>query len=275
MRFLRKHKIIKGLAVYLLSLNLAYSQGKKDVMLDDPDIVRISPTPTVIEKFMALQKRMKGQNLDWVKVFNTNQIDFDPDTLTDTSVHLPVALGIRMTDGVIAIIAKDAESLNSAAEDIEKLAKKLGVSDKDLARAKHIRAYANRGAWNRVYMELGWLQRDVMVTLDREGSKDRRSLLLSAGWLQAAYITTSLVVENYNEDRSTLVREPILLRQLTKELEGVEESRKSNPIYRSLFACMKEATTLVDVPVGAAIPKESLEKIRQSIAAFRETTMPE
>jgi hypothetical protein len=250
------------------------AQDKSDVRLDDKDIVRISPTPTVIEKFTALQMRMEEQNLDWVRVYNANQIDFDPDDLTDKDVHMPVALGIRMTDGIIAIMAKHAESLNSSADDIEKIAKKLGVSDKDLARAKQVQAFANRGAWNRVYMELGWLQRDVMTTLDRDGNRDRRSLLLCAGWLQAAYITSGLVKDNYNADRSTLLREPIMLRALIAELDTVKDSSKSTPIFKALHDAMTQTLAVVDTPVGQAIPLESIEKIHAVTQKFRETVVP-
>lgn len=256
------------------TLNLA-AQEKKDVRLDDAEIVRISPTPTVIEKFTALQMRMESKNFDWVRVYNANQIDFDPDQLTDKEVHMPVALGIRMTDGVIAIMAKHAESLNSAAEDIEKIAKNLGVSAKDLARAKQVQAYANRGAWNRVYMELGWLQRDVMATLDRDGNRDRRSLLLCAGWLQAAYITSSLVKEDYNEDRSTLLREPIMLRSLIAELDTVADSSKSTTIYKALHEAMTQTLAVVDTPVGQAIPRESIDKIHEVTEKFRATVVPQ
>lgn len=255
------------------SLDLA-AQNKADVQLNDSDIVRISPTPTVIEKFTALQMRMEQQNLDWVRVYNANQIDFDPDELTDKEVHMPVALGIRMTDGIIAIMAKHAESLNSAADDIEKIAKKLGVSDKDLARAKQVQAFANRGAWNRVYMELGWLQRDVMATLDRDGNRDRRSLLLCAGWLQAAYITSGLVKDNYNEDRSTLLREPIMLKALIAELDTAKESSKATPIYKALHDAMTQTLAVVDTPVGAPIPRESIEKIHAVTQKFRESAVP-
>lgn len=265
------------LLVILGALPLAdlRAQGKGDVTPNDPDIVRVTPTPTVIEKFTALQMRMEGENVDWAEVFSANQMDFDPDAIDDKDVHLPVALGIRMTDGIIAIMGKNSENLNSAAEDIEKMARKLGVGEKELSRAKQVKAFANRNAWNRVYMELGWLQRDVMATLDREGNKDRRALLLSAGWLQGAHITSSLVAARYNEDRSTLVREPILIKQMALQLEAIKGKQNDHPIYKSLLTSMNRITPLVDVPVGAAIPRSSLEQIRKVTADFRATTLPQ
>lgn len=252
-----------------IGLGSLAAQEKKDVALDDPRIVRVAPTPTVIEKFTALKMRMKDAKLNWVQVYNSNKIDFDPDNLDDTSVQLPVALGIRITDGIIAIIARNAESLNEAAEDIEQMSKKLGVSDKDLARAKQVRAFANRGSWNRVYMELGWLQKDVMATLDREGNSNRRALLLASGWLQAAHITSSIVAKNYNEDRSTLVREPIMLNHLIKELGKVTPAQKAHPTYKTLLKSISDISKLVDTPVGEPISKDALVKVSAATALFR------
>lgn len=251
------------------------AQTKDDIKPNDPDIVRTSPTPTVIEKFTALQMRMEDTKLDWVRVFNANQVDFDPDDLTDKEVHMPIALGIRMTDGIIAIMAKHAESLNSAADDIEKIAKKLGVNEKDLARAKQVQAFANRGAWNRVYMELGWLQRDVMSTLDRDGNRDRRSLLLCAGWLQAAYITSGLVKEHYNEDRSTLLREPHMLQALIQELDKSKASVKSDPKFKALHDAMSQTLPLVKTEIeNPIISREAIEKIHAVTLKFRESVIP-
>jgi len=83
--------------------------------------------PTPYDKFLALDAAMTSSKVDWGQTFRKVAVDLDSDAFTDKDVAIPLALGIRIADGVMAVKARDAEMLNKCASDIEKLAKKLDI----------------------------------------------------------------------------------------------------------------------------------------------------
>jgi hypothetical protein len=69
--------------------------------------------PTPYDKFIALDQVLTKTKVDWPQVFRKVAVDIDPDKFTDKDVAVPMILGVRIADGVMAIKAKDAELLKS------------------------------------------------------------------------------------------------------------------------------------------------------------------
>ncbi|NCQ36288.1 hypothetical protein GW813_14675, partial [bacterium] len=175
----------------------APAQGQKRNFNDYKEQGMEVMRPNPYDKFIALDSALGAGTVKWSEVFNANAADSEPDKLSDTKVAIPALLGFRICDGVMAIKARDAAKLNACADDIEKLGKKLGVTDGDLKRAKLVRSFANQGEWGRVFLELGYLQQDIERTLQREsnapGKAPVQKILYAAGWLQGARYTSRLV----------------------------------------------------------------------------------
>lgn len=263
-----KNKTFK-IAIILLSTSLLGLAEKQDITPDDPGIIRTHTTPTVIEKFTSLRRAYSAKDLNWSEVYNEQVAKKDPDEVSDVKVHIPMLLGMRITDGVVTVMGRDAEQLDDAAVDIEKLAKKLNVSAGALMRAKKVKAFAKRGEWNRVYMELGFLQQDVMRTLNSSKHKGRRVLLISAGWMQGAHIVSGVLKDNYKAEKSTLLREPMLLTSLIKDMNNLDAEKKNNPMAKELLKAMKEILVIVDIPVTGSISKADIEKVHLITSRLR------
>src|SRR3954454_4232089 len=184
--------------------------------------------PTPYDKFLALDQLVPSGEINWGQTFRKVAVDIDPDQFTDKETVIPMVLGVRIADGVMAVKARDVELLNKAASDIETLAKRMGVADSDLNRARAVRAAANKKEWLNVFMELGFFQQDIMKKLEDKESSARTTLLITAGWLQGARYTSTLIEDHYTAATSNLLREPKLIEALGKKMEGLPAGSKSN-----------------------------------------------
>lgn len=241
----------------------------KDAKLVKSRVMRPNP----IDKFYALDAALPKNAINWKEVLNATEVNVDPDTLKDTKVTIPALLGFRICDGVMAIKARDAEKLNSCATHIEKMGKKLGVTDEDLRRAKIVRSFANRGEWGRVFLELGYLQQDIERVLERVQSGDSEGeggsapvtkILYAAGWIQGARYTSNLVKVHYDKTTGCILREPNLVKELKADLDKAAEKLKADgmadaPIIKLMSEAMSKLEKLVSVELRAPLSQASVE----------------
>lgn len=217
--------------------------------------------PTPYDKFLALDQALPKGKVDWSKLSRALAKPIDTDEFKDAEVAIPLALGIRIADGVMTVKAKDAEQLNKCASDIEKLAKKLGVADSEMSRARAVRTAANKGDWLKVFMELGFFQQDIMKKLTSEKNATKGTLVVIGGWLQGARYTSSVVEENYTPEVSNILREPLLVKNLLDKAEHLPSQLKSAPKVAEVTEVLNKLSKLLDVPTDGSISKENVQKI--------------
>jgi len=224
-------------------------------------------TPSPIDKLIALNM-MLGKKVNWKEVAKAYKKYMDVDDFSDKTVMLPMLMGMRMSDGVIAIQARDVEVLNATSSDIESMAKKLGVDAGQLLRAKKVRSYANKNKWNRVFLELGFLQKDVLDTMARGGNSDRRAILIASGWIQGANIVSGVVKANYSEGTSGLLREPLLVKQMIKDLGRLKEDKRNDVRIVEMLVVLNKMAKLIDVPLNSGIPEADVKVIHEITSQF-------
>ena len=234
--------------------------------------------PTPYDKFLALDQALGKKKIDWKAMFSKTAVDIAVDDVTDKQVVLPVLLGVRISDGVMAIKARDAELLNRCASEIEAAAKKLGVADSDLARAKAVRSTANAGEWLKVFMELGFLQQDIMKTLDRDENKAKGSLVIVGGWLQGARYVSTAIKENYTPETSNFLREPLLVKELQKKMDALPAGTKSNALVGKINGALGEIYNVVNIKIDGTIPPEKVDRVsvvaKEIVASALATVKP-
>jgi hypothetical protein len=219
--------------------------------------------PTPYDKFIALDQVLTNTKVKWDDTFRKVAVDVDPDSFTDKNVAVPMILGVRICDGVMAIKANNAELLNKCAADIEKLAKKMGVADADLGRARAVRASANKGEWLKVFMELGFLQQDIMKKIDQPEHANRGTLLIVSGWMQGARYTTTVIDENYSPEASNLLREPLLAKALKEKVESLPPDFQSKPLVTKLREILPKIETILTIPIDGTISKENVDELNR------------
>ena len=231
----------------------------KNLKIEDKD----PAMPTPLDKFIALTLLVKTRKIDWNAVFNAIAVDIDPDTFTDKEILVPQILGIRIADGIMAVQAKDAELLGKAASDIEKLAKRLGVNDGELSRARRVRSLANEGKWLDVYRELAFLQQDIMQKLQENPKDPRSSLLMVSGWLQGSRYSSRLIQTHYSDESSNILREPVLVKALIAKTESLPVNIRESPTVAVISRSLPAMHKIVDVEIDAPIPKEQVATIEK------------
>ena len=264
-------KINRLVAGLVCAACVTAAQGKQDVKPGDEGVVMISAAPTVIEKFASLKLAYPKGKLNWTALYDQTLAKGDKDAskVKDVDALIPALLGMRITDGVVTVMGRDSEQLKDAAADIEVFAKKLEVSKRGLERAKKVKSFASDGQWGRVYMELGFLQNDVMRMLNAGKNKNRKVLVVASGWIQGAYVVSSILKEDYKKSKSTLLREPLLLKQLAKQLDALDEKRKKSPVVKKLKGTIDKLIPLVDVPPTGTISEANVKKVNQITKEYR------
>jgi hypothetical protein len=266
------------LALYLAAALIACAQfagaqddkakadkGKDDKASFDPKQAKDGGLgmPTPYDKFIALDQLVPSGEINWNQTFRKVAVDIDPDQFTDKDTVIPMILGIRIADGVMAVKARDVELLNKAASDIETLAKRMGVADADLNRARAVRAAANKKEWLNVFMELGFFQQDIMKKLEDKESASRTTLLIVAGWLQGARYTTALIEDHYTAATSQLLREPKLIDALAAKMESLPANAKQNAAVSKMREALPKIGKIINIPLDGSIPKESVAELNQ------------
>lgn len=219
--------------------------------------------PTPFDKFLALDQVLSGSKLDWRKAFHQVAVDIDADSFTDKDVAIPMVLGVRIADGVMAVKARDAELLNKCASDIEKLAKKMGIKDSELGRARAVRAAANNNEWLTVFMELGFLQQDIMKKLEDKEHTTRGTLLIVCGWMQGARYTTEIVESHYSAAASNILREPLLAKALREKLESLPDNVKKAPGVAKMLEVLPRMEKILTIPLDGSISKENVAELKK------------
>ncbi|MFZ0710952.1 MAG: hypothetical protein WAM53_13005 [Terrimicrobiaceae bacterium] len=219
------------------------------------------PLPSPYDKMLAIEMAAKGKKIQWGKVYDAVAIDVDANSCPDkTSAAL--ALGVKIADGLVAVKSQDVEKLNSCATQIESIAKKLGAGDEELKRARLVREGANKGKWLDVFLELGFLQADIMKILNRQENANDRKLIIASGWMQGARHITYYLIEHYDAEISNVLREPLLVGELSKEIKELPAQTLAHPRVKALPQAFEQALPLVSVGKDQAVSKENVAKLK-------------
>lgn len=251
-------------AVTSLSLALPALTNAQEKAAFDPSKAKIQPVglPSPIDKFLGLDLALKEKAVAWGDVYNSVSGDAEADKLT-TEPAICLALGVKIADGVMAIKAQNANALNRCAEQIEELAGKLGVSKEQLGRADRVRADANRGRWFHVFLELGFLQTDILKALQENGNIQRRTLIVASGWLQGAHYAAGVIADRYTPELSNFLREPMLLQALIAELGTLDAAVRADPKVKRLEAALAELLDIINIPLNGTIPQDKVRRVNE------------
>lgn len=246
---------------------LGWAQTNKDAATKAPfDRAQASqsqlPLPSPYDKMLAIEQAADGK-IDWGSVYDAVAIDVDANAQPD-KVAAALALGVKIADGLVAVKSQNVEKLNNCATQIESLAKKLGASDDDLRRARLVRENANKGKWLDVFLELGFLQADIMKILAKPENANMRRLIIASGWMQGARHVTYYLSQNYNGEVSNVLREPLLVGELAKDINALPPEVASNARVQGLSPALTEALVIVTVAKDQPVSKENIEKLKST-----------
>ena len=249
---------------------------------------RSLPQISVIDKLLAVESALnsslkRNSEAEWAsdyqKLYGRFRKDGHPSSIRDegkTQAYVALALGVKASDAVLALKARDLESLNVCAEQIDLLARNLGATDGELSMAGTVRHYANKKQWFSAFLALGRMQRDVTNYLESSLEKRKRDLAIlvaTGGWLQGGRVVTHVIDKHYTEWSSNVLREPRLVSLLQENLAGVDPAYLNDELVGKILKALPEIRRLVDVGLNDPVKREDVRKLHSIFDGFVEDIM--
>lgn len=168
-------------------------------------------------------------------------------------------LGITIAEGFIAMEAKDSAEVKSIGNSVLKLSRGLAVEERALRRSRSIMEHTERAEWGGARDEWDGVLADLENGMIEIKSMDLAQLISIAGWLRGTEALSELVLEDYSEQRSELIRQPALLDSLEKQILAMSPAIQSRPIVAQMLQGLRRirALSIIDnAPITEAAVRE-------------------
>lgn len=234
-----------------------------------------------VDSLIALEEELGMAPNDWRKYYRGGKgLEFDIDDIKGDSRKC-ILLGVKVADGVLALKAKDAETLNACAEYIERLAKDLNVPEQSLSRGFMIKDAVNRGDWFDAFFQLGLYRQDIVRALTEADGNDRSKaiLIICGGWFHGASIAIQVIEDNYSGEITNYLRSQSFVSLMMAELKSIkrEDLTTSNEMSYLLEALPK-IRAIVDISrdwkvAEGQISKDGLRELKLLAGALSATAV--
>jgi hypothetical protein len=170
-------------------------------------------------------------------------------------VQIAILLGVEIAEGFIAMEAKDSTEVKNIGNAVLKLARGLGVEKSALRRSRSIIEYADKEEWGEARKEWDSVFSDLESGMIDIKSKELAQLVSLGGWLRGTEALNALVLQNYSPARAELIRQPVLLDYLEKELLGLNSEVKKRPIVAKMVEGIRRIRVLIQNENGPPTEK--------------------
>ena len=169
--------------------------------------------------------------------------------------QIAILLGVEIAEGFIAMEAKDSTEVKNVGNTVLKLARGLGVEKDALRRSRSIMENADKSAWEAARNEWDGVFSDLESGMIEIKSKELAQLVSLGGWLRGIEALSTLVLQNYSPERAELIRQPVLLDYLEKELLGLRSKAKKRPIVAKMVEGIRRIRGLIQSENGPPTEK--------------------
>ncbi len=219
--------------------------------------------PTPGELFAALNKQCKP---NWGA-----QARGPINTAYSDRAQAALNLGGLIADGYVAVEAQDGQQVKNLGRDILALAKNLGISKEILARGNSIQQFADDNDWNALKEELEATQNEVKQEMDALHDEELVTLLSLGGWIRGTQVVSDVVLKNFSQNTSCILRQPALVEFLRAKLDKLPPRTKDGALVKQVDAGLAELAKLVSFPLGATPTKEEVQTLHDKSAALMAT----
>ena len=219
--------------------------------------------PSPGELFAALNKQCKP---NWIAQYRG-----PIGTAYSDRPQAALNLGGLIADGYIAVEAQDGQQVKNLGRDILALAKNLGISKDILARGSSIQQFADNNDWNSLKEDLEALQNEVKLEMDNLHDDELVTLLNLGGWIRGTQVVSDVVLKNFSQETSCILRQPALAAYLRGKLDKLSPKVKDAPLIKAVGAGLDRLASLVSFPFGATPSKDDVQKLHDQAADLMKT----
>ena len=209
--------------------------------------------PTPGELFAALNKQCKP---NW-----TAQARGPITTAYSDRAQAALNLGGLIADGYIAVEAADGQQVKNLGRDILALAKNLGISKGILDRGESIKQFSDDNDWSALKEDLEAMQDEVKQEMDALHDDELITLLSVGAWVRGIYVVSDVVLKNYSQNTSCILRQPALVNYLQSKVDGLSPRVKGTPLMQTVNTGLTSLGKLVSFPLGETASKEDVQKL--------------
>lgn len=170
-------------------------------------------------------------------------------------VQIATLLGVVTAEGFIAMEAEDSTEVKKIGNAVLKLARGLGVEERALRRSRSIMELADKNDWVAARKEWDGVLSDLEKGMIELKSEHLSQLVSLAGWLRGSEALCELVLQNYSPERSELIRQPVLVDYLEKQLLGMNREIQSRPIVPKMLQGIRRIRALTESDNGRLTEK--------------------
>ena len=164
--------------------------------------------------------------------------------------QIAILLGVEIAEGFIAMEAQDSTEVKDLGNTVLKLARGLGVEKGALRRSRSIMENADKSEWSAARKEWDGVFSDLQSGMIEIKSKELAQLVSLGGWLRGTEALSTLVLQNYSPERAELIRQPVLLDYLEKELLGLSSKVKKRLIVAKMVEGIRRIRVLIQSENG-------------------------
>jgi hypothetical protein len=170
-------------------------------------------------------------------------------------VQIAVLLGVEIAEGFIAVEAEDSAEVKNIGNTVLKLARGLGIEKSALRRSRSIMEYADKNEWVATRTEWDGVFSDLQSGMIEIKSKELAQLVSVGGWLRGTEALCALVLVNYSPERAELIRQPVLLDHLEKQLLEMNPEIRARPMVARLLEGIQRIRVLTSNEKGPLTQK--------------------
>ncbi len=213
--------------------------------------------PSPGEFFLALDKECQP---NWSK-FASPQVA----TATADREFIAIQLGVLMTDGYIAIQARNAQTLRNTGIDLLMLAKKLNANQNLVARSQSIGDFGQKGEWNTLREELDASQNDVRLALIEQMDYNLVTLAATGAWVRQMAVASSVLAADYKPAPSALLVQPALAGHFLARLRSLPERNRNSPVVQRFIAGIESSLGQMELASASFMPRPSVQSIADTM----------
>ncbi len=223
--------------------------------LNDPNLIFVddSVIPIPLEIFASLAKL---GTQDWERQIEGRNIQLDANRS-----RTAMLFGLVVSEGFIAVQAKDKEAVKRVGRDVLKLAGSLGVSASVEAHANSIVTGAGRSDWELVRQELDKTRQTVVNEMKGLRDEELVALVSLGGWLGGTEALASVLRENYSVEGSDLLNQLDLVRQLKNDFNSLPQRARRGDIFSQISLTLEHLESLMQRDEKGAISEGKVIEI--------------
>jgi len=223
--------------------------------LDDPNLVFVDESiiPIPMEIFNSLDKL--GAR-DWSEQVVSRRIQLD----TNRS-RTAMLFGLVVSEGFIAVQARDKEGVRRIGRDVLKLAGSLGVADEVEEHANSIVTGAGRDQWEAVRRELDRTRQTVVNKMKELRDDELVALVSLGGWLGGTEALASVLERDYSPEGSDLLNQPELVKRLKSDFNELPKRARRGKLFTRISRTLEQLETLMRSDESGAISHGKVNEI--------------